>query len=73
MWFYPCPIATKFSPVIDYIWIEVRQNIVFSEIYITMTTINNKSRILRDLDLSYWKYDTMNLKCGVQQIASVRI
>ena len=49
------------------IWIEACQNKVFSEIYITITTVNNKSRILLDLALSYW-----NLK-RVQQITFVRI
>ena len=35
--FCPCPIATKFSLVI-----EVCQNAVFSKIDVTMTTINKK-------------------------------
>ena len=40
--FYPCPIATKFSPVID--CIEVCLNTAFIKIEINMTTINKKLR-----------------------------
>ena len=35
--FFPCPIAIKFSPVI-----EICENVVLSKIDITMTTINKK-------------------------------
>ena len=54
--FYPCPIATKCPPVIDY-ELKFVELLFLVKIDITMTTIDKKNfeidkiRILHDLDL----------------------
>ena len=39
--FFSCPIAVKCSPII-WLWIEICENVGFSKIDITVTTINKK-------------------------------
>ena len=72
---YPCPIATKCSPVIDY-ELKFVEMLFLVEIDITMTTINKKT--LKSIKSEfctiwtcYWKSDTRNFKCGVKQITFV--
>ena len=40
--FFSCPIAVKCSPII-WLWIEICENVGFSKIDITVTTINKKT------------------------------